>query len=84
MMSSISLLSPDKYKTLFQAFYLTVFGITGLIASKIGAISLTSPFPTFLAVTVLILVNLTVFLLLRKKMVTTARFAAAELEKEEA
>lgn len=83
MMSSISLLSPDKYKTLFQAFYLTVFGVTGLIASKIGAISLTSPFPTFLAVTVLIFVNLTVFLLLRKKMVMTARFAAAELEQEE-
>lgn len=83
MMSSISLLSPDKYKTLFQAFYLTVFGVTGIIASKIGAISLKSPFETFLSVTVLILVNLAVFTLVRRKMVTTARFAAAELEKEE-
>lgn len=82
MMSSISLLSPEKYKTVFQAFYLTVFGVTGLIASKIGAISLSSPFPTFLSLTAMIFINLIVFMLLRKKMVTTARFAAAELEKE--
>lgn len=83
MMSSISLLSPDKYKTLFQAFYLTVFGVTGLIASRLGAISLEHPVPVFAGVSVLILISLIAFLGLRKKMVTVARFAAAELEQEE-
>ena len=79
MMSSISLLSPAKYKTLFQGIYLTFIGIMGLAASKIGAISLQHPYQTFLTVSVITFVTLIIFTLLRKQMVSIANEAALEM-----
>lgn len=78
MMSAISLLSPAKSKTIFQAAYLTVIGLMGLVASKIGAISLTYPFQSFMAVTILAFAAVVGFTLVRKRMVSVALEAANE------
>ncbi|MES2614454.1 MAG: MFS transporter [Bdellovibrionota bacterium] len=83
IMSAISLLSPAKYKTLFQSFNLAIFGITGLIAGKIGALSLKYPSQTFMSVTGVIFAGLVFFLFVRKRMVKVAIEAAEELHLEE-
>jgi POT family proton-dependent oligopeptide transporter len=82
MMSAVSLFSPSKYKTLFQAFYLTVIGVMGLVAGKVGAISLSHPYKTFSALTLLTFAALVVFTLLRGKMVSIAEEAALELHQK--
>jgi POT family proton-dependent oligopeptide transporter len=79
MMSSISILAPAKSKTIFQAFYLMVIGLMGLVASKIGAISLSHPYQTFLNLSIVTFVALVVYTILRKKMVSVALEAAADL-----
>lgn len=79
MMSSISILAPAKSKTLFQAFYLMVIGLMGLVASKIGAVSLSHPYQTFSKLTIVTFVSLVLYTLLRKKMVSVAVEAAADL-----
>ncbi|MBP6217581.1 MAG: MFS transporter [Oligoflexales bacterium] len=78
MMSAISLLSPEKSKTMFQSFFLFVIGVMGLIAGKIGAISLSNPFQTFLLVTISAAVIATLYTLVRKSMVEAASIAAQE------
>lgn len=80
MMSAISMLSPIKYKVLFQSFYLTILGITGVIASRIGVISFKYPFETFLVVSVICFVGVIAFLILRPRMVKTALLAGRELD----
>ena len=76
MMSSISVMAPLKYKSLFQSFYLAIFGLTGLLAAKIGAFSLHSPFHTFLIVSIIILGGGIVYLLVKKKMIKIANDSA--------
>lgn len=76
MMSTISVMAPLRYKSLFQAFYLATFGVTGLIAAKIGGISLKSPFETFLVVSIVILVSAVLYLIVRPKMIKISNEAA--------
>jgi POT family proton-dependent oligopeptide transporter len=76
MMSSISVMAPLKYKSLFQSFYLATFGITGLLAAKIGVLSLHSPFQTFLIVSIVILAGGIVYLFVKKKMIKIANDSA--------
>ncbi|KAB8036482.1 MFS transporter [Silvanigrella paludirubra] len=83
MMSAISIMAPLKYKSLFQAFYLATFGLTGLLAAKIGALSLKSPFETFLIVSIVILVGAIVYYFVKPKMIKTANEAAKEQLKQQ-
>ena len=78
MMSAISLIAPLKYKSLFQSFYLATFGLTGLLAAKIGALSLHSPFETFLIVSIVIFVGGVVYYFVKPKMIKIANEAAKE------
>ena len=82
MMAAISLLAPLKYKAFFQAFYLAVIGTMGLLASKIGAISLDRPYETFMTISIVAFVAVVLYVLLRKKMVGIAMAAAAESHHE--
>lgn len=75
-MSAISLLSPVRSRSFFQALYLSATGITGIIASKVGVISLTHPFEAFFAVSAVTFVAFIIFCLLRKRMVTVANEVA--------
>lgn len=79
MMSAISLLSPLKYRTFFQALYLLVIGVTGVVASQLGAISLHHPYQTYLTLTLVVCIAYALFALLRKRMVTVAMKAAQEM-----
>lgn len=79
MMSSISLLSPAKYRTLCQAFYLMVIGMMGIVASKIGAISLSHPYSAFFSLSAVTFVALLGFVVVRKKMVSVAVEASHEM-----
>jgi POT family proton-dependent oligopeptide transporter len=78
MMSAISVLSPEKYKTLFQSFYLFIIGIMGLVAGKVGAFSLSQPFETFLYVTIIAALLVALYAVTRKSMVTVAMKAVKE------
>lgn len=78
MMSAISIMAPHRFKSLFQSFYLATFGITSLIAAKIGGLSLHSPFETFLIVSIVIFVSAVVYLLVRPKMIKISNDAAKE------
>ncbi|BBH52715.1 peptide MFS transporter [Fluviispira sanaruensis] len=78
MMSAISLIAPMKLKSLFQAFYLATFGLTGIIAAKIGAISLEFPFKTFLTLSFILLIGTVLYFFLKGKMIKTAMEAAKE------
>lgn len=79
MMSAISLLSPIKYRTFFQALYLLVIGMTGVVASQLGAISLHHPYQTYLSLTIVVCIAGVLFALLRKRMVAVALKAAQEM-----
>ncbi len=81
MMSAISVLAPEKSRTTFQSFYLFVIGITGLVAGKIGAISLSQPFKTFLYVTIVAAVIVVFYAVIRKSMVSVASIVAKERDK---
>lgn len=72
MMSAISILSPEKYKTLFQSFNLFIIGVMGLVAGKVGAFSLSQPFQTFLYVTVVACIIVAFYAFTRKSMVSIA------------
>lgn len=81
MMSAISVLAPQKSQTTFQSFYLFVIGVTGLVAGKIGAISLSQPFKTFLYVTIVAAVIVVFYAVIRKSMVSVASLVAKERDK---
>jgi proton-dependent oligopeptide transporter, POT family len=81
MMSTISVMAPKRYKSLFQSFYLATFGLTSLIAAKIGALSLQSPFQIFLFVSIVILAGGIVYYLVKVKMIKIANEAAKEQNK---
>jgi POT family proton-dependent oligopeptide transporter len=78
MMSAISIIAPMKYKSLFQSFYLATFGLTALLAVKIGVLSLQSPFETFLIMSFVILVGAVVYYFVKQKMIKIANEAAKE------
>jgi POT family proton-dependent oligopeptide transporter len=78
MMSAISVLAPEKSKSTYQSFYLLVIGVMGLVAGKVGALSLSQPFETFLYVTVVAAVILAFYAFTRKSMVTVATLASKE------
>ncbi len=80
MMAAISVLSPAKYRTSFQALYLAVIGLMGLAAGKIGAISLTKPYETFYTVSLLALAGVVLFTIVNKVMIRAAMNAANEFE----
>jgi len=80
IMSAISVLSPKKFRTSFQALYLAVVGLMGLAAGKIGAISLSKPYETFYTVSILTLIGCVVFAIMNKVMVRAATKAAHEFE----
>lgn len=84
MMSAISVLSPQKYSTSFQALYLSVIGVMGLVAGKIGAISIGKPYETFYTLSVVTLIGLILFVIVNKVMIRAALNAAQELEKHKA
>lgn len=69
MMSSISIMAPQKYKSLFQSFYLATFGLTSLLAAFIGSHSLKSPFKTFLIVSIMILLSGIIYYVIKFKMI---------------
>ncbi len=78
MMSTISIMAPKMFKSLFQSFYLATLGLTSLIAAKIGAISLESPYQTFLFVSIFILAGGIVYYLVKVKMIKIANEASKE------
>lgn len=78
MMSAISVLSPQKYMTTFQSFYLLIIGVMGLVAGKIGAMSLSDPFIVFLYVTVVTSILAAFYAFTRKSMVKVAVAATKE------
>ncbi len=82
MMSAISILSPSRYRGLLQGVYLAALGLTGLLAGKIGAISLKHPFETFLIVSVILGVGSLIFFAIQKNMVHVAEAAENEMEKQ--
>lgn len=75
MMAAISVLSPQRYKTMFQSLFLFVIGMMGLVAGKVGAFSLSQPFETFLYVTVVAALILAFYAINRRAMVKTALLA---------
>jgi len=78
-MSAISILSPEKFRTSFQALNLSLVGFMGLGASTLGAISLTKPFQIFFILTIVTLIGTSIFLTLKNKMVQTAHKTQTEL-----
>ena len=80
MMASISVLSPEKYRTSFQALYLAVIGLMGLLAGKIGATSLSHPYQTFYTLSAVTLGGLLLFTIMNRVMVRAADNAVKELE----
>ncbi|RDB35977.1 MAG: MFS transporter [Spirobacillus cienkowskii] len=82
MMSAISRMAPLRYKSLFQSFYLAIFGITSLVAAKIGTYSLKEPFKTFLFVSITILIGAIVFYFIKGKFIKIANDAAKEENKK--
>ena len=78
MMSTISMLAPNRYKALFQAFYLACIGITGVLAAKIGAVSLTSPVATFVVLGIILSTGAGCYFLCKGKMIKTAHQFALE------
>jgi len=83
MMSAISIMAPLKYKSLFQSFYLATIGLTGLLAAKIGVLSLKSPFETFLILSIVILVGAIIYYFVKPKMIKIANEAAKEQLKQQ-
>ena len=79
MMSAISVLAPEKSKTTFQSFYMLVIGVTGLLAGKIGAFSLSQPFKTFFYVTLVAALIAAFYAFIRKSMVRVALQATKEI-----
>ncbi|APJ03389.1 peptide MFS transporter [Silvanigrella aquatica] len=81
MMSTISVMAPQRYKSLFQSFYLATFGLTGLLAAKIGKDSLDTPFKTFLIVSIVIFTGGIVYFFMKSKMIKIAHEATKEQAK---
>jgi POT family proton-dependent oligopeptide transporter len=73
MMSAISVLSPPRYKTVFQSFLLFIIGTMSIVAGKIGALSLHQPFITFAWVTGVAAVMVIFYGLVRKSMINVAQ-----------
>lgn len=78
MMSAISIMAPLRFKSLFQSFYLASFGLTSLLAAKIGSHSLHAPFETFMIVSIVILTSGVVYFIARPKMIKIANEAAKD------
>lgn len=78
MMSAISSNAPNNYKSLFQSIYLAIYGFTSLLASKIGTMSLHSPFKTFLIFSIIIFTGGIIYLLIKGVMIKITEKAMNE------
>ena len=78
MMSTISIIAPQKYKSFFQSIYLASFGLTGILAAKIGSYSFDKPFLTFLFVSIFITLITIIYYLVKSKMIHTVNLLELE------
>ncbi len=78
MMSTISIIAPQKYKSFFQSIYLASFGITGILAAKIGSYTFDKPFRTFLLVSIFIFLIAIIYYLVKSKMINIVNLLEEE------
>ncbi|WP_161597618.1 peptide MFS transporter [Fluviispira multicolorata] len=78
IMSAISIIAPQNYKSFFQSIYLSCYGITGLIAAKIGSYAIEKPFYIYLSITIFMAGAAIIFFFIKPKMIEIVNAAHQE------
>lgn len=84
MMSAISTLAPFRYHALLQGLCMGCIGFMGLLAGKVGALSLKHPVGVFLGVSAFLAAGALLFFIFLKPMVRAATAAENEMEAKKA
>lgn len=78
IMSAISIIAPQNYKSFFQSIYLSCYGITGLIAAKIGSYAIEKPFYIYLFITIFMFCAALLYYIVKPKMIDLVEAAHRE------
>lgn len=72
MMCAISVLAPLKNRSTWQAGYLLVLGLSGLVAGKIGVLSFDHPYKTFFSLMLVTILSFIIFIFILQNCISFA------------